>query len=177
MAENETSADQVRSVIAQNLEQAHKAITNCFEMVERNIASSPLGAADQTKTFRSYVERSVAASFELSDKILHAKNLQDVLHIQTEFFSKATAGVDRARQRSRQRSHQKDFRGNQRTHKVTPCSFETDLLERPDDVCSSADTVEKCAVRPAQKLSFAHRSISAPLKGERAVSTSQGSGG
>ena len=88
MAENETSADQVRSVIAQNLEQAHKTITNCFEMVERNIVSSPLGAADQTKTFRSYVERSVAASFELSDKILHAKNLQDVLHIQTEFFQK-----------------------------------------------------------------------------------------
>jgi hypothetical protein len=88
MAENETSADQVRSVIAQNLEQAHKTITNCFEMVERNIASSPLGAADQTKTFRSYVERSVAASFELSDKILHAKNFQDVLHIQTEFFHK-----------------------------------------------------------------------------------------
>jgi hypothetical protein len=88
MAENETSADQARSVIAQNLEQAHKAITNCFEMVERNIALSPLGAADQTKTFRSYVERSVAASFELSDKILHAKSLQDVLHIQTEFFQK-----------------------------------------------------------------------------------------
>jgi phasin family protein len=34
------------------------------------------------------VERSVAASFELSEKILRAKDLQDVLRIQTEFFQK-----------------------------------------------------------------------------------------
>jgi hypothetical protein len=32
------------------------------------------------------VERSVAASFGLSDKLLRAKDLQDVLRIQTEFF-------------------------------------------------------------------------------------------
>jgi hypothetical protein len=88
MAENETPADQVRSVMVQNLEQAHKAIANCFELVEKSIASSPLGAGDQTKTFRTYVERSVAASFELSDRILRAKDLQDVLRIQTEFFQK-----------------------------------------------------------------------------------------
>jgi hypothetical protein len=47
-----------------------------------------LGATDRTKAFRNYVERSVAASFELSDKILRAKDLQDVLRIQTEFFQK-----------------------------------------------------------------------------------------
>ncbi len=57
MAENETPADQVRSVLVQNLEQAHKAIANCFEFFEKSIASSPLGARDQTKTFRSYVEQ------------------------------------------------------------------------------------------------------------------------
>jgi hypothetical protein len=88
MAENKTPSDNVRAVMAQNLEQAHKAIANYFELVEKSIASSPLGAADQTKTFRSSVERSVAASFELSDKILRAKDLQDVLRIQTEFFQK-----------------------------------------------------------------------------------------
>jgi len=76
MAENETPADQVRSVMTKNLEQAHGA------------SASPLGATDRTKAFRSYMERSVAASFELSDKILRAKDLQDVLRIQTEFLQK-----------------------------------------------------------------------------------------
>jgi hypothetical protein len=86
MAKSEAPADQVRSVMAKNLEQAHGAIANYFQFVEKSISASPLGATDQTKTFRSYVERSVAASFGLSDKLLRAKDLQDVLRIQTEFF-------------------------------------------------------------------------------------------
>jgi hypothetical protein len=86
MAENEMPAEQVRSVMTKNLEQAHSAIANYFQFVEKSISASPLGATDQTKTFRSYVERSVAASFGLSDKLLRAKDFQDVLRIQTEFF-------------------------------------------------------------------------------------------
>ncbi len=72
-------------MMTKNLEQAHQAIANYFQLVEKSI-SSPLGATDQTKTFRNYVERSVAASFGLSDQLLRAKDLQDVVRIQTEFF-------------------------------------------------------------------------------------------
>jgi hypothetical protein len=86
MAENEMPAEQVRSVMTKNLEQAHGAIANYFQFIEKSISASPFGATDQTKTFRSYVERSVAASFGLSDKLLRAKDFQDVLRIQTEFF-------------------------------------------------------------------------------------------
>ncbi|HLX14244.1 MAG TPA: phasin family protein [Bradyrhizobium sp.] len=86
MAENKTPADLARSMMTKNLEQAHEAITNYFRLVEESISSSPLGGTDQTKTFRNYVERSVAASFGLSDKLLRAKDLQDVVRIQTEFF-------------------------------------------------------------------------------------------
>ena len=86
MAENETPADQVRSMMTKNLEQANEAIANYFQLVEKSISASPLGATDQTKSFRNYVERSVAASFGLSDQLLRAKDFQDVLRIQTEFF-------------------------------------------------------------------------------------------
>ncbi len=44
MSENETPADQVRSVMAKNLEQAHGAIANYFQFVEKGISASPLGA-------------------------------------------------------------------------------------------------------------------------------------
>ena len=86
MAENKTPADLARSMVTKNLEQAHEAITNYFRLVEKSISASPLGATDQTKTFRNYVERSVAASFGLSDQLLRAKDFQDVVRIQTEFF-------------------------------------------------------------------------------------------
>lgn len=75
-----------RSVMANNLEQARSAMTNYFQFVEKSMSASPLSTTDQTKTFRNYVERSVAASFELSDKLLRAKDFQDVVRIQTEFF-------------------------------------------------------------------------------------------
>jgi phasin family protein len=86
MAKNEMPAEQVRSVMTKNLEQAQGAIANYFQLVEKSISALPMGATDQTKTFRNYVEQSVAASFGLSDKLLRAKDLQDVLRIQTEFF-------------------------------------------------------------------------------------------
>ena len=86
MAENEKPSDVVRSVMANNLEQARLAMTKYLQFVEKSMSTSPLSPADQTKAFRSYVERSVAASFMLSDKLLHAKDLQDVMRIQTEFF-------------------------------------------------------------------------------------------
>jgi hypothetical protein len=39
MAENETPADQVRSVMAKNLEQAHGAIADYFQFVEKSISA------------------------------------------------------------------------------------------------------------------------------------------
>jgi hypothetical protein len=86
MAENKTPADLARSMMTKNLEQAHEAIANYFRLVEKSISAAPLGATDQTKTFRNYVERSVAASFGLSDQLLRAKDFQDVVRIQTEFL-------------------------------------------------------------------------------------------
>jgi hypothetical protein len=86
MADIEKPSDVARSMMIKNVEEAHREIANYFQFVEKAISASPLGTTDQTKAFRACVERSVAASFELSDKLLRAKDLQDVLHIQTDFF-------------------------------------------------------------------------------------------
>ena len=86
MVDIEKPSDVARSMMINNVEQAHREIANYFQFVEKAISASPLGTVDQTKAFRACVERGVAASFELSDKLLRAKNLQDVLRIQTNFF-------------------------------------------------------------------------------------------
>jgi len=86
MAENEKPSDLARSMMINNLDQARGAIDNYFQFVERALLSAPLGVSDQSKAFRSYVERSVAASFKLSDKLLRAKDFQEIIKIQTEFF-------------------------------------------------------------------------------------------
>jgi hypothetical protein len=86
MAEDKAPSDQVHAIITQNIEQARRAMTNYFQFLEESIAASPVGVTDQTKTLRDYVERNVAASFQFSDKLLHAKDLQDVVRMQTDFF-------------------------------------------------------------------------------------------
>jgi hypothetical protein len=86
MTDNKSPPDAVRSVMARNLEEARLAMSNYFQFVEKSMSASPLGATDQARTFRSYVERTVAANFELSDRLLHAEDFQDIVRIQAEFF-------------------------------------------------------------------------------------------
>jgi hypothetical protein len=86
MADHENPSDPVRAVMAKNLKDARSAMSNYLQFVERSMSASPLGATEQAKTFRSYVEQTVAANFELSDKLLHAKDFQEIVRIQTEFF-------------------------------------------------------------------------------------------
>jgi hypothetical protein len=86
MIDIEKQSDVTLSMMINNVEQAHREIANYFQLVEKAISVSPLGTTDQTKAFRACVERSVAASFELSDKLLRARDLKDVLRIHTNFF-------------------------------------------------------------------------------------------
>src|ERR1700687_2369427 len=86
MAEDKPPSDTVRSMMAQNIEQARGAMTSYLRILEKQMSKMPLGETDQAKTFRSYVERNVAASFEFSDKLLHAKDFEDVARLQAEFF-------------------------------------------------------------------------------------------
>jgi hypothetical protein len=57
-----------------------------FRIIEKQMSKLPLGETDQANTFKSYVEQNVAASFEFSDKLLHAKDFEDVVRLQAEFF-------------------------------------------------------------------------------------------
>lgn len=86
MAEKENPSETVQSMMAKNLEDARLAMTNYLQFVERSMSASPLGATYQARTFRDYVERTVAANFDLSGKLLHAKDFQDIVRIQTEFL-------------------------------------------------------------------------------------------
>ena len=73
------------AMITQSVEQARGAMTNYFQFLQKSMSASPWGPADQTKTLRSYAERNVAAAFEYADKMIHAKDFQDLMRIQTEF--------------------------------------------------------------------------------------------
>jgi phasin len=86
MSDPEASADNVRAMLSENLDRVRKASAAYFELLDRGVSSSQLPVTDQAKQFVSYMQRNVTATFELCDKLLHAKDVQETMRIQSEFF-------------------------------------------------------------------------------------------
>ena len=57
-----------------------------FDLLEKGLSSSPLPAADQAKQFCGLMQRNVTATFDLGDKLIQAKDMQEATRIQSEFF-------------------------------------------------------------------------------------------
>ena len=98
MADQVISADKVRAMLTENLEKVRKASDEYFQLLEKGLGSSQLPIAGQTKPFTDFMQRNVAATFDLCDKLINAKDPQDALRIQSEFFqTQMRAMTDQAR--------------------------------------------------------------------------------
>jgi phasin len=86
MAEINPSAEKVRTMLSEALGRLRKANTEYFELLEKGLSSSPLPIASQAKQFCDHMQRNVIATFDLGDKLIQAKDMQDALKIQSEFF-------------------------------------------------------------------------------------------
>ena len=84
MADQPMSAEKVRAMMSENLERVRKASNEYFQMLGNG--SSQLPIADHAKPFTDLMQRNVAATFDLCDKLIQAKGPQDAMRIQSEFF-------------------------------------------------------------------------------------------
>ncbi|WP_322515220.1 phasin family protein [Rhodopseudomonas palustris] len=80
------SSDVILNMMSKNLEQARGAMNNYLQFIEKSLSVSPMGTSSQANTLKGYVERNVQATFDFSEQLLHAKDFQDVVRIQTEFL-------------------------------------------------------------------------------------------
>ncbi|MCK1716754.1 phasin [Bradyrhizobium sp. 141] len=98
MAEINPSVENIRGMLTEALGRLRKAHTEYFELLERGLGSSPLPMADQAKQLCSFMQRNVNATFDLGDKLVQAKDAQDALKLQSEFFQgQMQALTDQAR--------------------------------------------------------------------------------
>jgi len=98
MADQPMSAEKVRAMLTENLERVRKASNEYFQMLEKELSSSQLPIADHAKQFTDLMQRNVAATFDLCDKPIQAKDQQDAMRIQSEFFqAQMRAVTDQAR--------------------------------------------------------------------------------
>ena len=79
-------AENVRAMLTETLGRLRKGSDEYFGLLEKGLSSSPLPIADQAKQFCNFMQRNVTATFELGDKLTQAKDMQDALKMQSEFF-------------------------------------------------------------------------------------------
>jgi len=98
MSEQAMPVEKVRAMLTENLERVRKASDEYFQMLEKGLSSSQLPIGGQAKQFTELMQRNVAATFELCDKLIKANDAQDAMRIQSEFFqAQMRAMTDQAR--------------------------------------------------------------------------------
>ena len=86
MTDVNLSADKVRTMLAEANGRLRKASAEYFDLLEKGLSSSQLPIADQAKQFCGFMQRNVTATFDLGDKLINAKDIQDAVRIQSDFF-------------------------------------------------------------------------------------------
>jgi phasin len=86
MSDTNPSADNIRAMLAEANGRLRKASAEYFELLEKGLSSSQLPVADQAKQYCGYLQRNVTATYDLGDKLIQAKDMQEAAKVQAEFF-------------------------------------------------------------------------------------------
>jgi hypothetical protein len=82
-----------RQAAEQMMERTQEAITNYFSWLQNTMQASPWGNSDLNKKLMSYATETVTAPLSFVQKLSQAKNLEDVVKIQTEFVNAQTVSL------------------------------------------------------------------------------------
>jgi len=78
--------DTVREMMIENLEKAQKATQSYIDLIDKTIRGFPSANEEQISTFKAYIDRQVAANHAFVEKLLRAKDFQEAVRIQVEYF-------------------------------------------------------------------------------------------
>ena len=87
--------EQMRDVADRSVEEAKKAVEQFLDATQKAVASAEgsvrsmqEGAADINRQAMAFVEENMAASFDLAQRLVRARTVEEVASIQQEFMSR-----------------------------------------------------------------------------------------
>ena len=69
-----------------NLQQVGNATKTYLDLLQKSMLAVPNANEDQVSAFRAYIERQVAANQAFVGKLVRAKDIQEAVQIQVEYF-------------------------------------------------------------------------------------------
>lgn len=86
MAKDEKPSEELSTVASQTMKQARGAMENYLDFFQKNMSASPWAGAELNKKVADYTQQNIATAFGFAQKLTQAKDLQDLVRIQTEFL-------------------------------------------------------------------------------------------
>jgi hypothetical protein len=86
MAKDEKPSEDLSSVAGKTVEQARGAMENYLDFFQKSMSATPWAGIELNKKVADYAQQNVAAAFGFAQKLTQAKDLQDLVRIQTEFL-------------------------------------------------------------------------------------------
>ena len=86
MAKDTKTSEDLSTVAEQTIKQARGAMENYLDFFQKSMSASPWAGTELNKKVADYAQQNVATAFGFAQRLTQAKDLQDVVRIQTEFF-------------------------------------------------------------------------------------------
>ena len=77
---------EVRDLAEKTIDQAEKAFRMFFDAANKSVGSIPNPASDVSKQALTFTEQNMKAAFDHARRLVHAKDLNEAMQIQSEFL-------------------------------------------------------------------------------------------
>ena len=77
---------EVRDLAEKTIDQAEKAFGMFFDAANKSVASIPAPASEVSRQALSFTQQNMKAAFEHARKLVHARDLNEAMQIQSEFL-------------------------------------------------------------------------------------------
>ena len=86
MGDQANPFEAIQAMMLQNLEKVQSATQSYIDTVEKAMRGFPGANEDQITSFKAFLERKVAANRDFVEKLLRAKDFQEAIRIEVEYF-------------------------------------------------------------------------------------------
>lgn len=120
VAKDEKLSEDLSTVAGQTIKEARAAMENYLDFFQKTMSASPWAGTELNNTMADYAQQNIATAFGLAHKLAEAKNLPDLVRIQTEFMQtqmkslhkpKTSTGRQRKQRQMTPQSHDERLSG------------------------------------------------------------------